>query len=77
MEITPDQEAEFRLVFDSYDKDNSGTIERKELREVFAKVNRFPSEMELKNIIDSVDDNKNDRIDFKEFLKVIGILKPQ
>lgn len=47
---------------------NSGTIELHELQQVMRKLGQNPSEAELIEMINSVDDNGDNEIDFEEFL---------
>lgn len=60
-----------RQAFLSFDKDKSGTIDVWELRQVLEAMGQRPTEDELFQMINEVDDNMSGSIDFGEFLKVV------
>jgi Ca2+-binding EF-hand superfamily protein len=56
-----------RRIFDMFDLNKDGKIDRDELRTIMKSVHLFPSTEKLKEIIKEVDSNKDGVIDFKEF----------
>ncbi len=66
--LSEDTINQFRIIFELFDKDNSGTITTKELGTVMRNLGQNPSEEELKQMIREVDLNGNGTIDFKEFM---------
>jgi Ca2+-binding EF-hand superfamily protein len=54
-----------------YDKDDSGTIDAWELRQVLESMGQKPTDEEIFNLISQVDEDMSQTIDFPEFLKVI------
>ncbi|GMH40898.1 hypothetical protein BSKO_08802 [Bryopsis sp. KO-2023] len=60
-----------RRAFASFDKDNSGTIDVKELQETLAALGQHPSEEDLFIMISQVDEDDSGVIEFPEFLRVI------
>ncbi|KAL2830133.1 hypothetical protein BJY01DRAFT_227466 [Aspergillus pseudoustus] len=66
--LTPDQIAQFREVFNVFDKDGTGDITATELGEVMRSLGQNPTETELQDIIDELDVDRTGTIDFDEFL---------
>ena len=62
-----------RFAFNYFDKDNSGSIDRDELNEVFKQGNSDPIAVQkaLDKIIEEVDKDKNGTIEFEEFVHVM------
>jgi len=68
--------AEFKKVFNSYDKDGNGSITVEELSAVVQEsTGEKPNRGKLMNIIAEVDDDKSGTIEWEEFLTVISKLK--
>jgi Ca2+-binding EF-hand superfamily protein len=61
------KEVELRQAFNLYDRDGSGTVDRMELRHVLRAMDHFPTEEELKEMIDDVDVNADGVLQFEEF----------
>jgi len=59
---------EFRAAFEIFDKDKDGNITKKELGTVMRNLGQNPSEVELTEMINEVDIDGNETIDFREFL---------
>jgi calmodulin len=59
---------EFRAAFEIFDKDEDGKITKKELGTVMRNLGQNPTEVELTEMINEVDINGNETIDFREFL---------
>lgn len=56
-------------VFKSFDKDESGTIEINELRDVAKELGHEITEEELQIVFDEIDENKDGKISLTEFTK--------
>jgi Ca2+-binding EF-hand superfamily protein len=65
----PDQE--LREAFTVFDTDNSGAIDRKELKRLMKKLGQKLSEQELDAMMDEVDTNGDGEISFEEFKELM------
>merc|ERR1711937_458587 len=71
-EITPEQKAEFKAAFDIFIEDSTdGTISTKELGKVLRMLGQNPSEQELQEMVDEVDEDGSGTIDFDEFTQMM------
>jgi calmodulin len=70
--LTEEQIAEFKEAFLIFDKDGDGSISIKELATVMRSLGQSPTEQELQNMIDEVDEDGIGTIDFKEFLGLMA-----
>ncbi|KAL1861755.1 hypothetical protein VTK73DRAFT_6931 [Phialemonium thermophilum] len=70
--LTSEQIAQFRQVFDLFDKDNTGDITAEELGEVMRSLGLNPSDSELKDLVAEADVDENGCIDFNEFLNMMA-----
>ncbi|KAG6883952.1 hypothetical protein C0993_002548, partial [Termitomyces sp. T159_Od127] len=66
------QIAQFREIFATFDADNDGTITQDELKVVMHRLGQTTTEDELREMIRKVNTNKNGRIDFDEFLRLMS-----
>jgi len=66
-EITAEQLNDIREAFELIDKDNSGTIERSELKIAMRALGFEPEDAEIANMFKAVDTDGNGTIDFDEF----------
>lgn len=64
---TRDAEQELRDAFAVFDTDNSGAIDRKELKRLMKKLGQALSEAELDAMMSEVDENGDGEISFEEF----------
>lgn len=73
------QAARLKKHFEEADKDGSGTLTLKELRDFLNSLGEHLSEMEVEAILDNADSDGNGVIDFNEFIKAAygGELKKQ
>ena len=71
-QLTEEQIAEFKEAFSLFDKDGDGTIDAKELGTVMRSLGQNPTEAELNDMINEVDDDGNGNIEFNEFLKMMA-----
>ncbi|XP_076634356.1 calmodulin-alpha isoform X5 [Colletes latitarsis] len=70
--LTEDQVAEFKEAFMLFDKDEDGTITMAELGVVMRSLGQRPSETELRDMVNEVDQNGNGTIEFNEFLQMMS-----
>mmetsp|Transcript_28431 Transcript_28431/g.40017 ORF Transcript_28431/g.40017 Transcript_28431/m.40017 type:complete len:152 (+) Transcript_28431:71-526(+) len=66
--LTEEEIADLKEAFSMFDINGDGTIELHELKQVMNKLGQHPSDGELIEMINSVDDNGDNEIDFNEFL---------
>lgn len=71
-ELTDEQIEEFRDAFSVFDQNGDGTINAKELGIVLRSLGQNPTEKELQEVINTVDDDKNGLLDFSEFLHLMA-----
>jgi len=72
-EITDQQKEEFRAAFDIFVEDSEdGTISTKELGKVLRMLGQNPSEQELQEMVDEVDEDGSGTIDFDEFTQMMS-----
>ena len=65
------EERQIKQAFMYFDKDNSGTISRDELRQCLQSEDQTLTDEEITALIDEVDENKDGMIDYKEFLDMM------
>jgi len=70
--LTHEQIAEFKEAFALFDKDGDGTITTKELGTVMRSLGQNPTEAELQDMINEVDQDGSSTIDFPEFLTLMS-----
>ena len=66
-----DPEKELRDAFRVFDTDNSGSIDKKELKRLMKKLGQALSEAELDAMMDEVDTNGDGEISFEEFKELM------
>ena len=62
----------FKEAFSKFDVDGDGTITTDELGTVMRSLGQNPTEAELKELIEEVDDDKSGTLDFDEFLNCMA-----
>ncbi|RIB30273.1 calmodulin 1 [Gigaspora rosea] len=67
MALTGEQDAEYRELFSTFDKDNDGLITAQELGSVIKSLGYNPTDENLKTMIDKVDSDKDGKINYEEF----------
>ncbi|CCK71480.1 uncharacterized protein KNAG_0H00640 [Huiozyma naganishii CBS 8797] len=70
--LTAEQIQEFRDAFDLFDKDKSGSISASELTTVMKSLGLTPSEDEVRDLMNEIDQDGNNEIDFDEFLSLMA-----
>jgi len=72
-EVTEQQKQEFRAAFDIFVEDSEdGTITTKELGKVLRMLGQNPTEEELQEMVDEVDEDGSGTIDFEEFTQMMA-----
>lgn len=64
---TQDAREAYKKIFNSIDKDNSGTIDIMELRNCLSKLGKRIPEDEISKLMSTLDKDNNGSIDFEEF----------
>lgn len=67
-QLAPAQTELFKHMFEKYDKDHSGSLTREEIKAALAESGVQISIQELEKIVDQLDVDKNDEINYTEFL---------
>ncbi|XP_037921203.1 calmodulin-like isoform X2 [Hermetia illucens] len=70
--LSEEQVAEFKEAFMLFDKDEDGTITMAELGVVMRSLGQRPSETELRDMVNEVDQDGNGTIEFNEFLQMMS-----
>lgn len=70
--LSEDQVAEFKEAFMLFDKDEDGTITISELGVVMRSLGQRPTETELRDMVNEVDQDGNGTIEFNEFLQMMS-----
>jgi calmodulin len=71
-QLSNEQIAEFKEAFSLFDKDGDGSITTKELGTVMRSLGQNPTEAELQDMINEVDQDGSSTIDFPEFLTLMS-----
>ena len=71
-QLTEEQIAEFKELFDFFDKDGDGKITTKEQGTVMRNSGQNPTEAEVQGKINEVDADGNGTVDFEEFLQMMA-----
>lgn len=70
--LTDEQKAEFKEAFDLFDKDGNKEISTKELITVLRALGNNPTQEEIEQMIEEVDEDGSGTIDFGEFLEMMA-----
>lgn len=68
--LEEDKIKECRIVFDEFDKDKDGNILTSDLGDVMRIVGAAPSEEEIDQIIEEIESNGDNLVNFETFLKI-------
>mmetsp|Transcript_19810 Transcript_19810/g.42676 ORF Transcript_19810/g.42676 Transcript_19810/m.42676 type:complete len:82 (+) Transcript_19810:130-375(+) len=67
--LTEEEIADLKEAFSMFDIDGDGTVTLTELKEVMRSLGQNPTDAELVEMINSVDDNGDNEIDFEEVIQ--------
>ncbi|KRX88755.1 Calmodulin [Trichinella pseudospiralis] len=70
--LADEQIAEFQEAFNLFDKDGDGKITSQELGIVMRSLGQRPTESELRDMVNEVDEDGNGTIEFDEFLQMMS-----
>mmetsp|Transcript_40898 Transcript_40898/g.97199 ORF Transcript_40898/g.97199 Transcript_40898/m.97199 type:complete len:155 (-) Transcript_40898:100-564(-) len=73
--LTPEEQASCAEAFRAFDRDGSGTIDSKELKQVLNALGQNPTDEEVFNMIREVDDDESGEIELDEFMMVVSRAK--
>jgi len=71
-EMGEERLVQYKKAFAKFDKDSSGIISSKQLRQLLRTLGHNPSDIELRELVNQVDIDENGKIDFNEFIIMIG-----
>mmetsp|Transcript_18828 Transcript_18828/g.26426 ORF Transcript_18828/g.26426 Transcript_18828/m.26426 type:complete len:610 (-) Transcript_18828:442-2271(-) len=77
IKATPEQMAAYKKAFAAFDRDKDSTIDTAELGVMMRSIGFFPTEEQIQDMIDEVDEDRSGKIDFDEFVKMMGNLTKQ
>ena len=72
--LSEEQIQEYKEAFSLFDKELNGSISIKELGAVLRSMGQNPTENDIKEMIDSLDDNETGTIEFSEFIGLVDKL---
>ncbi|ELT99615.1 hypothetical protein CAPTEDRAFT_148693 [Capitella teleta] len=70
-EANPMQIRILKEIFEAFDQDKNGVIDREELAQVFAELGKTYSEKQVQRMIDLVDKDGTGTLDYEEFLQAV------
>ena len=73
--LTPREVQQCKRLFQTFDEDNSGTIDTNELREVMRCLGSTLNDAELSELMASIDTNDSGEVEYHEFLFLIKLYK--
>jgi calmodulin len=71
---TDEERVAYRVVFEKYDADGSGAVDKKELQAVFAECGQSLTDDECGELMTEFDTDGNGELEFKEFLAMMSKL---
>jgi len=71
-EMGEERLVQYKKAFAKFDKDSTGIISSKQLRQLLRTLGHNPSDVELRELVNQVDIDENGKIDFNEFIIMIG-----
>jgi len=75
IQLTENEKAEVKAVFDSFDKDKSGTIDAQEMQFALKNLKLYKNPEQVTQLIKEVYKNMDNVIDFNEFLDIVNNIK--
>ena len=67
-----EREKELKEYFDMFDRDKDGSINEKELGNILRSLGHDPTDQDLSEMINEVDNNSDSKIEFEEFCKIMN-----
>ena len=67
-----EREKELKEYFDMFDRDKDGSINEKELGNILRSLGHDPTDQDLSEMINEVDNNSDSKIEFDEFCKIMN-----
>ena len=64
-----------KKVFDDFDVDSSGAIDKNELENALRRAKKNPTKDQLQDLIETFDTDNSGKLDFDEFRKMCGTLE--
>jgi Ca2+-binding EF-hand superfamily protein len=64
---------EYTQAFQVFDKDGDGFINRQELKTILRSLGQNPTDDDIEQLMQTVDNGHDGRISFDEFIKIISI----
>ena len=71
-QLQEEKVTECKEVFDLFDKDKDGSINEKELGNILRSLGHDPTDQDLSEMINEVDNNSDSKIEFEEFCKIMN-----
>lgn len=71
-QLSPEQEDQIKQAWSLFDDDDSGKIDKNELKLVMQKLGLNPTQDELTEIVNDIDKDGDGDIDFSEFLRLMS-----
>ena len=75
--LSEETKEELKQAFAHFDTDGSGSITSEELGDVMRAIGQEPTEAELYDMINEVDESRDGKIDFDEFLMLMAVQMAQ
>jgi len=72
LEMGEERLIQYKKAFAKFDKDSTGIISSKQLRQLLRTLGHNPKDGELRELVNQVDVDENGKIDFNEFIIMIG-----
>lgn len=69
--LTEDEVSEIKEAFDLFDTNKTGSIDRDELKNALENLGVDTNNQTLKNMLNEIDENGNDKIEFDEFINMM------
>ena len=76
-QITDEERAAFKEIFDQFDVNKDGHITNKEVKTVMNKLGQNPTDAEVAEFIKMCDTDKSDTIEFSEFCRYMVDIRRQ
>ena len=67
-----EREKELKEYFDMFDRDKDGSINEKELGNILRSLGHDPTDQDLTEMLNEVDNNSDKKIEFDEFCKIMN-----